>query len=55
MGRQIMVKLKQQQMQCGIWVREHDVSGGNMEALQGVSSSTLGSIQLQKDLRSYLR
>lgn len=41
---------KQQQVQCGIWVREHDVPAGNLEALQGLSSSTLGGLQLQKNL-----
>ncbi|KAI3758121.1 hypothetical protein L6452_05671 [Arctium lappa] len=29
-------------MQCGIWVCEHDVTGGNMEVVQSVSPSKLG-------------
>lgn len=48
-------EIKQQQMQCGIWVREHDDPGGDMEAIQGLSPSALGSLQLQKNMRSHLR
>ena len=45
---------KQQQVQCGIWVREHDLSAGDMETVQGVSSSKLGSVQFQENLWSHI-
>ena len=45
----------QQQVQCGVWVCEHDISGSNPQTLQGLPPSTLGGIQFQKNLRSYLR
>lgn len=40
----------QQQVQCWIWVCKHDLTGGHMEVVQGVSSSTLGGFQLKKNL-----
>ncbi|KAH1226817.1 Protein terminal ear1 [Glycine max] len=37
-----------QQVQRGIWVCEHDIPGGNTQALQGLPSSTLGGFQFKK-------
>lgn len=48
------VLMYKQQMQCGVWFREHDFSGGNIEALQSLPPPKLGGLQLQKDLSSHL-
>ena len=50
----LIMFLKQQQVQRGIWVCEHDIPGGNTQALQGLPSSTLGGFQFKKNLRSHL-
>lgn len=48
-------KKKQQQVQRGIWLCQHDIPGGHTQALQGFPSSTLGGFQFKKNMRSHLR
>lgn len=37
-----MYDFGQEQMQCRVWVCEHDLTGGNMEVIQVISPSKLG-------------
>lgn len=48
------VNLKQQ-VQRGLRVREHDIAGGRLQALQGLPPAAMGGLQLAQDLPNHLR